>query len=101
MLCAIGFGIYFDRPARYTPSPRQRIAIPVHAGIIHAPNIKDNGMTMNTSSIGENSERPININIVPITICFNHITPATANDSKPYHTSAIAIIHTENSLDFS
>ena len=62
--------MYFDLPTRYTPSPKHSIAIPVHAGIIQAPNNNDNGTTINNSSNGENNDIPSIMNIDPIIKCF-------------------------------
>jgi len=69
----MGFGIYFERPTKYTPIPRHTSRIPVARGSTQAPNIAERGIIISISSIGVNRESPSIRNIVPITKCFIHL----------------------------
>jgi len=57
----------------------------VHAGISHAPNIRDSGIRMNISSIGENKDSPIIISIMPNVsfIIFNLLREEGKGETPP------------------
>ena len=73
MWWTIGLGIMVEVPVRYTPAARKNIAKPMARGIIHDPNMRDNGIIMSKSSRGDRISAPISINIAPnvsLIICY-------------------------------